>query len=166
MVTAPVRRAQAKTPRRIAAEKPNAIPPAKGTRRRRPRAPKPLSLVSRAWRVAGALAISGLAVLAWQLQRLPVELALAYPVMGTLSFGLYSLDKWRASRGAWRLPEGALHVADFGGGIAGGLLGQLMFRHKTSKLPFLVVSASLAALHVAALMLVLSPFGAVLFGTR
>lgn len=129
-------------------------------RSRRQKAMKPLPWPARAWRVTAIVAMMALAGLAVVMHRLPDTLALAYPVMGAISFVFYGIDKRRAVAGAWRVPESTLHFVDFFGGIAGGLLAQLTFRHKTSKFDFLVVSASFAALHIAALLLVLSPVGA------
>ena len=48
-----------------------------------------------------------------------------------LLFALMGIDKWKAKRGAWRIPEKTLFLtAALGGGI-GGILGMKVFRHKT-----------------------------------
>jgi uncharacterized membrane protein YsdA (DUF1294 family) len=47
------------------------------------------------------------------------------------------------------VPERTLHVLAFCGGWPGALLGQRQFRHKTSKMSFLIVFWSLVMLHVA-----------------
>lgn len=54
-----------------------------------------------------------------------------------LAFALFGLDKLLAGRpGQRRIPE--LHLVLLGalGGWVGGLLGMLLFRHKTAKLSF------------------------------
>jgi uncharacterized membrane protein YsdA (DUF1294 family) len=152
--------AVAQQARKPATRKPRADATKPAARRSRKAAPKPLPRFAKAWRLAAALGIVALALVGWRLHRLPIDVPLAYLVMGLVSFALYGLDKRRAEAGAWRVPEATLHTLDLLGGIGGGALGQLAFRHKTSKLGFVLVSASFAALHVAALLLVLSPLGA------
>ena len=52
-------------------------------------------------------------------------------VMNLLAFALMGIDKVKAKRGAWRIPEKTLFLvtALFGG--LGGTLGMTFFRHKT-----------------------------------
>lgn len=112
--------------------------------------------------MVASLAILALAVLDWRLGRLPIDIPLAYLALGMISFGLYGWDKRKAEQKGWRVPEFNLHFVDLIGGIAGGLAAQIVFRHKTSKVSFLLVSGSFALLHILALLLILSPLGAVL----
>ena len=51
--------------------------------------------------------------------------------MNLLAFALMGIDKMKAKRGSWRIPEKTLFLvtALFGG--LGGTLGMRMFRHKT-----------------------------------
>ena len=46
------------------------------------------------------------------------------------------LDKRRAIRGQWRVPETVLLTVAAAGGSVGSLLGMLLFRHKTRKKRF------------------------------
>ena len=48
-----------------------------------------------------------------------------------LAFSLFGIDKLRARRGEWRIPERTLFLAPLLGGSAGGLLGMWVFHHKT-----------------------------------
>ncbi len=48
-----------------------------------------------------------------------------------VTFCLYGMDKSRARRGAWRIPERVLLTAAFIGGCVGAMLGMQVFRHKT-----------------------------------
>ena len=52
-------------------------------------------------------------------------------VMNLLAFALMGIDKMKAKRGSWRIPEKTLFLvtALFGG--LGGTLGMRVFRHKT-----------------------------------
>ena len=53
-----------------------------------------------------------------------------------LAFGLAGYDKWQAGRGGPRVAESTLCLTAAIGGWPGGLLGLLLFRHKTAKLSF------------------------------
>ena len=48
-----------------------------------------------------------------------------------VTFAVYGIDKRRARRGAWRVPEKTLFLLPLLGGIIGALLGMRVFRHKT-----------------------------------
>ncbi|MFO1475957.1 MAG: DUF1294 domain-containing protein [Verrucomicrobiota bacterium] len=53
------------------------------------------------------------------------------------AFLLFGYDKWCAGRpGRSRVPEFRLALAGALGGWPGGLLGMVVFRHKTAKLSF------------------------------
>lgn len=52
------------------------------------------------------------------------------------TFGLYGLDKHRAKRGAWRVPERVLLFCAAAFGSVGALLGMVVFHHKTRKAKF------------------------------
>ncbi|MBR1654511.1 MAG: DUF1294 domain-containing protein [Clostridia bacterium] len=60
---------------------------------------------------------------------------LAINIIAFLAMGI---DKWKAKRGAWRIPEQTLiSLVLLGGGI-GGIAGMYIFRHKTKKPRFFV----------------------------
>jgi len=48
-----------------------------------------------------------------------------------LAFLVFGLDKWKARKNRWRVPEATLLMLAVVGGSAGALLGMLVFRHKT-----------------------------------
>ncbi len=48
-----------------------------------------------------------------------------------VTFTVYGVDKAKARRGAWRVPEKTLFLLPLLGGSVGALLGMLIFRHKT-----------------------------------
>lgn len=54
------------------------------------------------------------------------------------AFVLYGIDKYRAKRGRWRIPEAALILIAVIGGSIGALGGMYLFRHKTRKPRFSV----------------------------
>ncbi len=59
-------------------------------------------------------------------------------VAGIVSFLLFGIDKGRARRGEWRIPERILLGSALLGGGLGALLGMRVFRHKTKHLKFLL----------------------------
>ena len=48
-----------------------------------------------------------------------------------ITFFVYGIDKWRAKRGAWRIPEKTLFLLPILGGSVGAIMGMKAFRHKT-----------------------------------
>ncbi len=60
-------------------------------------------------------------------------------VMSVLTFILYGIDKRRAVRQEWRVPEATLLLCSFLGGGAGALLGMHVFHHKTRKWKFRIL---------------------------
>ena len=47
------------------------------------------------------------------------------------TFFLYGVDKHRAKKGKWRIPERTLLLLPLLGGSVGGILGMRLFHHKT-----------------------------------
>ena len=52
-------------------------------------------------------------------------------VINLIAFALMGLDKWKARRDAWRIPEKTLFLAALLGGALGGTVGMHLFHHKT-----------------------------------
>ena len=61
---------------------------------------------------------------------------------GGLAFLLFGFDKWRAGRGGQRVAESTLWWVSALGGWPGGLLGIIVFRHKSAKWSFLLMFAA------------------------
>ena len=57
-------------------------------------------------------------------------------VVNCLLFILMGVDKYKAIRGARRIPEATLFLAALLGGGLGGTFGMFSFRHKTRHLKF------------------------------
>ena len=57
-----------------------------------------------------------------------------------VAFFVYVIDKEKAKRGAWRIPEKVLLTLSFIGGAAGGYLAMHLVRHKTRKWYFHAVN--------------------------
>ena len=71
--------------------------------------------------------------------------------INVLTFLIYGIDKWKARRERWRIPEDTLIWLAITGGSIGALLGMYLFRHKTQHRKFtlgvpaiLLIQAALA----------------------
>ena len=52
-------------------------------------------------------------------------------VINLVLFAMMGIDKYKARKGLWRIPEKTLFVTAILGGSIGGILGMKLFRHKT-----------------------------------
>lgn len=59
-------------------------------------------------------------------------------IINLITFVLYAIDKRRAVRKAWRIPESVLIGFAAIGGSVGAFLAMLVFRHKTKHAKFTV----------------------------
>ena len=55
-----------------------------------------------------------------------------------VTFLLYVVDKWKARKGRWRIPEDSLIWLAVAGGSIGALGAMFLFRHKTRHLKFIL----------------------------
>ena len=55
-----------------------------------------------------------------------------------IAFLLCGIDKWKARRERWRIPEKTLFLSAIAGGSVGFLLGMQLFRHKTKHKSFTI----------------------------
>ena len=80
---------------------------------------------------------------------------IVFLAMNLFAFALYGIDKAKAKRGAWRIPEKTLFLvtALFGG--LGGTLGMSFFRHKTKHWYFKLGFPALLVVQIALLGLIL-----------
>lgn len=70
-------------------------------------------------------------------------------VWNALVFLVYSLDKYKASRRQWRIPEATLILLALAGGGLGALLGMYGIRHKTRHLKFKLLVPLACVLQIA-----------------
>lgn len=59
-------------------------------------------------------------------------------VMNIIGFFIMLMDKKKAQKGRWRIPEKTLLLISLFGGSIGTLVGMYVFRHKTQKLRFVI----------------------------
>ena len=82
-----------------------------------------------------------------------IPYAAGYAVaINLLLFFCMAIDKSRARRERWRIPEKTLFMLALLGGACGGLLGMRLFRHKTKKPAFTVGFTALLLVQLAAVL--------------
>lgn len=74
-------------------------------------------------------------------------------IINALSFLLMLIDKQKAKKNRWRIPEQTLLGVCAIGGSAGGLLAMILLRHKTLHKRFSIGIPAMVVIHLAALYL-------------
>ncbi|MCQ2199312.1 MAG: DUF1294 domain-containing protein [Paludibacteraceae bacterium] len=72
-------------------------------------------------------------------------------VWNLVVFAVYAIDKYKARRNKWRIPEKTLVLLAFLGGAFGALAGMYSIRHKTKHLKFQILVPLAAVLNCIAL---------------
>lgn len=76
-------------------------------------------------------------------------------LINLIAFLAMGIDKWKAKRGAWRIPEQTLlSLVLLGGGI-GGIAGMYTFRHKTKKPRFFIGFPVILIMEIVALVYII-----------
>ena len=78
--------------------------------------------------------------------------------IGTLTlagFLMMGIDKRKAIKHTWRIPEASLFIVAMIGGSAGVLLGMYAFRHKTRHIGFVYGIPAILILQIAAITLLI-----------
>jgi len=57
-------------------------------------------------------------------------------VINIITFAVFGIDKMKAVKDKWRIPEKVLFLLSIIGGSVGAILGMYTFRHKTKKPAF------------------------------
>jgi len=69
-------------------------------------------------------------------------------IMNILGFSLMGIDKWKAKKGAFRIPESTLFIIALIGGSIGSIIGMYTFRHKTRHWYFVYGMPAILILHL------------------
>lgn len=69
-------------------------------------------------------------------------------IMNVLGFLFMGLDKWKAKKRAWRIPEATLLLIAALGGAAGSMAGMHLFHHKTRHWYFLYGIPAMLVIHI------------------
>ena len=75
-------------------------------------------------------------------------------IVNAAGFILMLVDKIKAKRNLWRIPEATLFLVAAVGGSIGSLLGMYTFRHKTKHLKFTLGMPLILALQILAVVLI------------
>ena len=70
-------------------------------------------------------------------------------IVNLAAFALMGIDKSKAKRGAWRIPEKVLFLSAIIGGSIGANLGMQVFRHKTKHKSFVIGMPLILLLQIA-----------------
>lgn len=71
-------------------------------------------------------------------------------IINAISFALMLVDKYKARKNLWRIPEATLLTAAALGGSVGALIGMYTVRHKTRHLKFTLGVPAILAVQTAA----------------
>ncbi len=66
------------------------------------------------------------------------NIILYFIIINLFGFFIMWLDKKKAKKGAWRIPEKTLFIITALGGGVGTIAGMYTFRHKTQKIAFVI----------------------------
>ena len=83
--------------------------------------------------------------------------------LSVVTFFLYGYDKWSAINKWGRVPKIVLHILALLGGVVGGWLGMLIFKHKKNKLSFYLILLLATIIHGVLLYLFFFPEYAISF---
>ena len=76
--------------------------------------------------------------------------------VNALGFLLMTVDKYKAKKNLWRIPESTLMTVAIIGGSIGSLIGMYTVRHKTKHLKFTVGIPVILVLQIAAVIWILT----------
>lgn len=83
------------------------------------------------------------------MERLNEITVLTLLIINIVAFAAYGIDKRKAKKGRWRIPESTLLLLAFLGGALGALLGMRTFHHKTKHWKFKILVPLFLALQIA-----------------
>ena len=81
------------------------------------------------------------------------EIIIAYAVsVNIATWILFGIDKWKAKRNKWRIPEATLLFFAVIGGSIGALCGMYLFHHKTKHKKFFIGVPFILLLQIAVII--------------
>ena len=75
-------------------------------------------------------------------------IAMYLVIINIIGFFIMGIDKLKAKKGMWRIPENTLFLFAFLGGGIGTIAGMYTFRHKTKKLKFTIGMPAIVILEI------------------
>lgn len=84
-----------------------------------------------------------------------IALIIYFVLINIITYILYGIDKKKAEKGKWRVPEATLILFAVIGGSLGALCGMTHFHHKTKKIKFFLGVPLILILQIAILVFIL-----------
>ena len=84
-------------------------------------------------------------------------------IINIINFIMFGIDKAKAKKNKWRIPESTLLGLSFLGGALGALIGMRFFRHKTKKKKFTIGIPIFLFINIATIIYGLFNYGKDLF---
>lgn len=84
-------------------------------------------------------------------------------VINLIGFFAMWIDKAKAKRGSWRIPENTLFAITFLGGGFGTIAGMYKFRHKTKKLRFTICFPVILLTEIVLVIYAIVKYGSYIF---
>lgn len=75
--------------------------------------------------------------------------------LNLLGFLIMAIDKYKARKSLWRIPEATLFIIALIGGSIGSIIGMYTFRHKTRHLSFVIGMPAILILQIVAIVLII-----------
>ena len=77
-------------------------------------------------------------------------------ILNVVTFFVYGIDKFKAKKSLWRIPESTLLILAALGGSVGAYLGMKVWHHKTLHKKFSLGVPTILLLHLALLIYIMS----------
>ncbi|MDO4531334.1 MAG: DUF1294 domain-containing protein [Bacillota bacterium] len=91
----------------------------------------------------------------------PTAMGIIFGYYAIVNIALYTMmvvDKKRAQKNAWRIPEKNMYILSVLGGGTGGLIAMVFKRHKNRHMDFILVFTTTAILHMVVAFLLIGKF--------
>lgn len=79
-------------------------------------------------------------------------------IINVVTFLVFAVDKKRAQKRRWRIPEAWLFGLSLIGGSLGGLISMKVMKHKTKKMSFVIGMPLLLIINIVEAYYLLAPF--------
>lgn len=80
------------------------------------------------------------------------NIVLYFVIVNIIGFLIMYIDKKKAKKGRWRIPEKTLFIVTALGGGIGTIAGMHVFRHKTQKIAFVIGFPLITIIEIAAII--------------
>ena len=92
------------------------------------------------------------------------NIILYFIIINIIGFLIMWVDKQKAKKGRWRIPEKTLFIVTALGGGIGTISGMYTFRHKTKKMKFTVGMPTILITEIVLIIYVIIKYRVLIFG--